>query len=513
MFMRQSAIRGGIIVLPLLTLALLLTGILPDPIWDGPRFHFLVVSLTTLLSLVMALFMARAATQVRDVRVLFLALTYLSIASIFLLHALTTPGALVQGNNPWVGFSAWTSIAVGAVFFALSTVQWSAEHQRRLLARQGSVLGGVLLALLAYGTIAMTDALRNSMSTQSTHTHALSDDGSTVGDPISSFSMLANPWIGRMIALFALILLLVVIVRYRMIYTASPSAPSPLVAALLISAILLAQSQVSMALSTVWRASWWEYHVLMLAAFAMSIFGLVQEYAGTGSVQGVIEGLLLRDTLTSVQSGYTEVIVALVEAMEAKDSYTHGHTQRVAGLAVAIGRTLRLSSEELRTLNRASLLHDIGKIGVPDAILQKPGRLTADEFGMIREHPLRGFAMVEKVPSLHDALGGIRSHHERLDGSGYPDGLMGDAIPLVARIIAVADTFDALTSPRPYRGPCSVDAALAIVDAESGLRLDTIVVMALHRVLGFTRFTQSTRTPVRVVVPRFRGTTMVELVQ
>lgn len=478
--MRHNVMWGGVIALPVVTLLVLLGGIIPDPAWEGPRFHFLVVSLTTALALVMALLMVRAGTQLRDVRVFFLALTYLSIAGIFLVHALTTPGALVAGNNPWVGFSAWASLGVGATFFALSTIRWNTEQRARMIARQHLFLGAFLLALLVYGAIAVTDAMRSGGPIGSQPAHADYAGYGIGGSAVSQFGFLADPTVGKFAALLTLTLLGFVIVRYRAIYR---TTPSPLIAAMLVSALFLAQAQVSMALTTVWHASWWEYHLLMLAAFGTTLFGLVQEYAGVGSMHGVVEGLLLRDTITQVQRGYTDVIVALVEAVEAKDPYTRGHTQRVASLALAIGRELRLSPEQLRILNRAALLHDIGKIGVPDAILNKPGKLTEDEFAAIKEHPGRGYAMVANVRALRDELGGIRSHHERLDGSGYPDGLAGEAIPLAARIIAVADVFDALTSPRPYRGPWSQERALAEIDAEAGARLDPAVVTALHVVL------------------------------
>ncbi len=494
--MRHNTLWGGVIALPLLTLLLFLGGIVPDPVWQGPRFHFIVVTLTTALALAMALLMVRAATQLRDVRVFFLSLAYMGIAGIFLVHALTTPGALIAGNNPWVGFSAWASLGVGAAFFTLSTIRWSAEHQQRIIARQMALLGAFLLALLAYGAIAVADAARSGVPAEDHAAHGEYAAHGAVGSAVSRFGFLANPSIGKIAALLTLALLAFVIVRYRAIYR---TAPSPLVAAMLVSALFLAQSQVAMALTAVWHASWWEYHVLMLAAFGTTIFGLVQEYADAGSVHGVIEGLLVRDTITQVQRGYTEVIVALVEAVEAKDPSTRGHTQRVAELALAIGRALRLPPEQLRVLNRAALLHDVGKIGVPDAILNKPGRLTEEEFAIIKEHPMQGYAMIAHVRSLRDELGGIRSHHERLDGSGYPDGLAGNAIPLIARIIAVSDVFDALTSPRPYRGPWSCEQAFALIDAEAGTRLDADAVAALHSVLETT---PATRLESSVLPPR-----------
>src|SRR4051812_33675801 len=199
---RQGVVWGGIIALPVVTLIVLLGGFAPDPVWAGPRFHFVVVSLTAFLSLGMALLMVRAATQLRDVRVLFLSLAYLSIAGIFLVHALTTPGALVAGNNPWVGFSAWASLAIGAHFFALTTVPWSGAQQRWIVARQGFLFSGCLLALVGYGAVALSDAIQKG-TPAATHAAHAEYDGygygaatTAVSDAASRFSLLTNPAIG-----------------------------------------------------------------------------------------------------------------------------------------------------------------------------------------------------------------------------------------------------------------------------------------------------------------------------
>ena len=179
-----------------------------------------------------------------------------------------------------------------------------------------------------------------------------------------------------------------------------------------------------------------------------------------------------------------DAIQALVRAVEAKDPYTRGHTERVAELSVLIGRELQLSPLQLRVLHQAALLHDIGKIGVPDAILNKPGPLTPEEVAIVREHPACGHAIIRDMPSLRAQIGGVRHHHERLDGSGYPDGLVGGQIPLDARIIAVADVFDALTSARSYRDAWPRERALAHLDEEARARkLDPRCVLALHRAL------------------------------
>jgi hypothetical protein len=286
--------------------------------------------------------------------------------------------------------------------------------------------------------------------------------------------------ISYLTAVLTIALFGVVVVRYSRIYR---SERLPVATGFLASAILLAQAQLSMTIAPVWHASWWEYHILMLVAFFVVMFGLAREYSKRGSLQSVIGGLFLRDTVVQLERGYTEVIVALVEAVEAKDPYTRGHTQRVAELSVLIGQELHLAPDQLRTLNQAAMLHDIGKIGIPDSILNKPGPLLPEEFAIIKDHPVRGHRIIEKVRSLQQELGGVRHHHERLDGSGYPDGLRGQEIPLHARIIAVADVFDALTSARPYRGPWPVERAIEIIDSEAGTKLDPGCVAALRRVL------------------------------
>lgn len=144
------------------------------------------------------------------------------------------------------------------------------------------------------------------------------------------------------------------------------------------------------------------------------------------------------------------VIYAFARAVEAKDPYTEGHTERVASYALALARRMGLGEKDHTALRKSAILHDVGKIGVPDFILNKPGPLTPEEFDHVRCHPLQGVSIIEPLHSVRDALPAIRWHHERLDGSGYPDGLSGDEIPIVVRIMTIADVYDALTTERPY---------------------------------------------------------------
>jgi HD-GYP domain-containing protein (c-di-GMP phosphodiesterase class II) len=177
-------------------------------------------------------------------------------------------------------------------------------------------------------------------------------------------------------------------------------------------------------------------------------------------------------------------LLGLANALEAKDVYTRGHSERVGAWSRRLGAALALPAGELDTLMHAGLLHDIGKIGVPEAVLRKRGALSQDEWALMRQHPVIGAQIVAPFEFFAGGALVIRHHHERWDGSGYPDGLAAGAIPLGARIVAVADVFDALTSERPYREPLGVDAALAYLATEAGHTLDPDVVAAL---LGLAR--------------------------
>jgi putative nucleotidyltransferase with HDIG domain len=173
-------------------------------------------------------------------------------------------------------------------------------------------------------------------------------------------------------------------------------------------------------------------------------------------------------------------VEALARAIDARDAYTYGHSARVARLSFEIAREIGLPSDQLSTLGRAALLHDIGKIGVEDRVLRKPGPLTKREVIAMRAHPVIGYEMLKGLHFLEPSLSGIRHHHEHWDGSGYPDGLSGEDIPLAVRILTVADALDALTSDRPYRTAMSFSAAVATIDSGAGIQFDPAVIRALR---------------------------------
>lgn len=217
------------------------------------------------------------------------------------------------------------------------------------------------------------------------------------------------------------------------------------------------------------------------SAFDAEAISLFETLAGQAATVIRLSALYAEtDTL------FTRLIDAITGAIDLKDPYTRGHSQRVSDFSVAIARELGLPEDVVYRIRIASRLHDVGKIRVPDSILKKPGRLDETEFHEMRRHPLYGLEFLRdngllEIDLLRDSWQALAQHHERLDGRGYPQGLVGAEISLVGRIVAVADVFDALTSHRPYRAGLTVDQALAILRAGAGDELDPACVAALER--------------------------------
>ena len=218
-------------------------------------------------------------------------------------------------------------------------------------------------------------------------------------------------------------------------------------------------------------------HLATDAAFSTSDTRLLQALAE--QVALVVSNWELH---ASLREFLMSTVRSLVSAIDAKDAYTRGHSERVHRLSLRIGESMGLDEATFESLRWASLLHDIGKLGVPEAILAKPGALTEEEFAVMRRHPDRSVEIISHIAQLAPALDGIRHHHERWDGSGYPAKLAGEMIPLVARIISVADTFDALTSARAYRGALPPDEVREYIRTAAGRHLDPEVVSVFDAV-------------------------------
>lgn len=202
--------------------------------------------------------------------------------------------------------------------------------------------------------------------------------------------------------------------------------------------------------------------------------------------------LILDNTRLKIEYGrkdiYLKTITALTSAIDAKDTYTRNHSRNVARYAVALGEGLGLSSGELMNIHYGAILHDIGKIGVPEVILNKPGRLDPEEFQIIKAHPAIGANILAPIDFLGEALNIVRYHHERYDGSGYPDGLKGESIPYAARVVGIADAWDAMTSHRAYRRALGMEAAIRELQEGAGGQFDPVMVNIFAEIVfGFPR--------------------------
>jgi len=200
-------------------------------------------------------------------------------------------------------------------------------------------------------------------------------------------------------------------------------------------------------------------------------------------ISGLPAGAQNPDPFVEGESQVLGIAWTLVEALEAKDPYIKEHLRAVSGLALRIGTEISLPGEQLEALASGALLHDVGKIGIPDRILQKAGRLTEDEYAEIKRHPVLGVSILTPATELASALPVVKHHHERFDGKGYPDGLRGEDIPLIARIVSVADAFDSMIRARPYGYGISRKAALREIEENSGTQFDPRIVRALLEVV------------------------------
>ena len=222
-----------------------------------------------------------------------------------------------------------------------------------------------------------------------------------------------------------------------------------------------------------------EFHQRSVARGALEISELAENFNKmAGDIEEFIEKL--KEAAEENRELFIGSIRMLAAAIDEKDPYTRGHSGRVAKYSTLIGQELGLSTEELDRLRISALLHDVGKIGVEDRVLKKPGALTPEEFGLMKQHTVKGANIMRPVSQLKEVLPGIELHHEHIDGRGYPYGLSGPQIPMMARIIGVADTLDAMTTNRPYQTAMDLDYAMEKIRGLAGTKFDPVVVTALE---------------------------------
>ena len=456
-------VTAASLVLPALAFAWLLGHPAADATVQVPFQHFVIVTTVSVLAFTLSIFLAVAAMRIAQYRVLFLCLGFMAMGGIFAVHGFETPGILGDAEDiPYsgriVGISAYLSLFVPALFFAASYTSITGAFERRLpFSPAGWLIVVVTTALGSYAAIAVIN-----------------------GELLAQLPFGTRPY-SYALALITIVLLLFSAGRQAGSYVA---VRLPLQAVLVGVFLLLAEAQAIMVLGTVWKISWWEYHLLMLAAVSLALWSFGTQLARGQSLRSLVEATLELEVKVGTELEHVDTIAALAAAVEARDENTRGHNLRVAELAVQIGRAMDLPNDTLRTLARAGLLHDVGKIGIPDSILSKPGSLSPDEWMVIKRHPEMGHAILDRVERLRREAEIVVAHHERIDGSGYPRGLRGDQIPLEARILAVADTYDVLVSDRPYRKAFGRARAVTILREESGTHLWEPAVRALLRSIG-----------------------------
>jgi uncharacterized domain HDIG len=412
---------------------------------EHPIGHFYIVSAVSMLAMLVSVAVGLAGIKLRNVNITFLSIGFVSLAGLFMLHGLSTPGFIVREGGALSALSGRLSVVVASAWVFLSAlptdlavVRWLSRLQRALVPAWSAVLAcGILPAVANAGRMERMV-------------------------PASA----APPWAPVVLTagfcLFAMY-------RYRKLYVMTRF---PIHLGIVCSSGLLIVSVLIMTYGELWEASWWLYHFTLFGSVLIMVGSVIVQYVGQPSVAGLFKTLFRPDPRGLIESSISPSVRSLIAQTENKDAYTAGHNYRVAMYALRLAEHMGVQPRMLRALAQGGIVHDVGKLFIPDEILNKPGRLTPEERAVIEQHPVRGYNLCKQLGFMTEELEIIRSHHERWDGAGYPDRLKGEAIPLLARIAAVADVYDALTSTRSYRAAMSHEEAMKIIAQESGRHFD-----------------------------------------
>lgn len=444
--MKKTSFIGPLIsvAIPFILFECFKSGIISDPYLIMPRGHFYIVSVVALLSVIVAIAIGIAAKRLRNIKVSFLSLSFTSLALMFTLHGVSTPHFLLPATN-LPGIAAQLSMLLASIWLCFSSLPSDHMLVEKLSKRQNLLLPIWIVVLSIFEMMSLI------------FPHMISSIPLTV-KPIN--------WIATAIVL---LLNIITINRYYQTYRFSRF---PLQISIVYIAGWFIVSQLIIVMGELWKLSWWMYHVLLLASMIVMIIGLVKQYAVRGSLEGALRALFTNDPFERITNSTSPSVKALIIAIEKKDTYTVGHTFRVTMYALKLAEELHLTPEQLRALAQGALVHDVGKISIPDSVINKPGKLSTEERREIEKHPVKGYEMCRALGFMKEELSIIRSHHEKWDGSGYPDKLQGEEISLLARIVAVADVYDALTSERSYRKAWTHSKAMDLLIEQKGIHFD-----------------------------------------
>lgn len=419
-----------------------------DPLFQLPAHHFYIVSATALVSLVISVFVGIVGLRQRNVQVLYVALAFISLATFFSMHGLATPGFLID-QNAVVGVAAQLSVLSMGFWLLVASLPVTNALSAVLSKYSGWLLALYTPAIIVLGIVALSNPM-------------LAELVPVTSEPLK-----------YVVGGITLIMASLAAYRYWQSYRYSKF---PFQLAIAYTGGWIAVSQIIITTGVTFYSSWWIYHFLLLFAVIVTVAGLVVQYQRGDSIVRSILGLFSNDPAERLAAGISPSVRQLIMATEARDPYTAGHSYRVAEGAFEIGRALKLPPEDLRVLVQGGIVHDVGKMEVPDQILNKPGPLTAEERKAIENHTVAGYELCARLGFMAPELAIIRSHHERLDGKGYPDGLSEKQIPDLVRILSVVDVWDALTSARAYRGAWPQAEVLDYLKQNRGTQFDAAYV-------------------------------------
>lgn len=460
--------------------ALLLILLLAVPVLNARlellSFHMLLVLAAAVFTAVVTVWMGLVGVRQRNAEVILLSLAFGSLGLVYGVHGLGTPEVGVMGHvahSQMTGASAAPALdsrygtatlpaaaqlgaMLAAAWLLMSSVPATNSVVRAVLTLRGWLPGVWVATLIGLGTL--------------------------IFNPDVAGVLAPTGWMARLVILAVTVSMgLWAAARYWMSWRYTRF---PLQLSVVYAGGWLALAQLVIVLNLAWTLSWWVYHVLLVGVSAALLTGLITQYRNRSIPLGTaLRGLWNNDPDALLAARISAPVRALVAQVEAHDPYTAGHAHRVTLYALDLARALGCPPEALRVITQGGILHDLGKLDVPTSVLNHPGRLSGADWTLVRQHPAAGFERAQHLGLLPEELGVVRWHHERWDGAGYPDGLYGEQIPLLARILAVADVYDALTSERAYRQPWPPVRANAYLQEEAGRAFDPRVVaawVALH---------------------------------
>jgi len=414
-----------------------------------------VIAIVAILAIVISVAIGIVAQKVRNIKLIFVSLAYASLAAMVLLHGLALP-ALLNENLQNSYIYAQLSLVLSTVWLWLSSL--SADHRlvRWLTTKKSYLLTTWCIVLVILGTIIWVFPDHHFLD------FMYSEMGKRI---ITLLILLFNTW---------------AVYRHLITYMASRFS---IQLAIVYSTGWMNTAQIVLITTSPSNLGWWVYHILLFLSVIAVTLMILGEYKQAESLSVSVKRLYRADPDSWIQTYLTPSVKDLVLKTESKDAYTAGHNYRVTVYALKLGEELGLSSAQLRSIAQGGLVHDVGKLHIPDYVLNKPGKLTDSERQLIEKHPVDGYNMCKRVGFMIEELAIIRSHHEKWNGTGYPDRLVGEDIPLVARVTAVADVYDALTSSRSYRKAMSHEKAMSILLEDSGSHFDPKCIEAWKKIV------------------------------